>query len=117
MTLDRLQYKLQLSIYNLRYRLRRLKRVLLCDPEIRPGRRALRQAIFYALNPGLLELVRALECGGYDARPTELTQGCELKIESLESVMKCVTFEPSHVRLTKKVNAAELREARILGLR
>lgn len=63
------------------------------------------------------ELCRALEAGNYDAAPTKLTQGCELKIENLSVVMQCVTYTgprpmPRRWEVWKRWNPRYMRELR-----
>ena len=76
----------------LRLRLPRLYQFL--NPGARPGRMALRNAIWMA-GPGG-QLVRALECGSYSPA---LIRGGVLKVESLESVMRAVTFDSTKIKL------------------
>jgi len=93
-------------------RLRRAWRVLTRDPELRPGRIALRDAVFRTTPVG--KLVTALESGGYNH--SHLVPGSELKLEDLSSVMLNVTFDETHLRLQRpvadKVDHAALRERR-----
>lgn len=46
-------------------------------------------------------LLKALEAGGYDAKPSSLTQGSALQIEDLSPVMHNVTWDESHIKLQK----------------
>lgn len=46
-------------------------------------------------------LVKALEAGNYDAKPSGLVQGAALQIEDLSPVMTNVTFDDSHIKLQK----------------
>jgi hypothetical protein len=98
-------------------------------PERRPGARALREAIWMAGPLG--KLVRALETGSYNARPSKLrqgsgtylhddgtplseeeidaiearppiTQGSVLQVEDLSLVLKSVAFTDEHIRLAKR---------------
>ncbi len=46
-------------------------------------------------------LTKALEAGGYNVMPSNLTQGSALMVEDLSSVMELVTFDDSHLKLAK----------------
>jgi len=46
-------------------------------------------------------LVKALEAGNYDAKPSTLVQGAALQIEDLSDVMHNVTFEDKHLVLQR----------------
>jgi hypothetical protein len=48
-------------------------------------------------------LTKALEAGGYNAAPGSLLQGAALQVEDLSSVMEVVTFDDSHLKLTKMI--------------
>jgi hypothetical protein len=54
-------------------------------------------------------LVKALEAGSYDAKPTALVQGAALQIEDLSDVMHNVTFDDSHIVLQRdmKIDTAK----------
>lgn len=46
-------------------------------------------------------LTKALEAGGYNVAPSQLTQGSALQVEDLSPVMELVTFDDSHLKLVK----------------
>lgn len=46
-------------------------------------------------------LVKALEAGSYDAKPSSLVQGSALQQEDLSPVMHNVTFDDQHIKLQK----------------
>lgn len=46
-------------------------------------------------------LLKALEAGGYDAKPSSLNQGSALQIEDLSPVMHNLTWDDSHIKLQK----------------
>lgn len=47
------------------------------------------------------QLTKALEASGYNAAPSTLTQGAAIMVEDLSSVMELVTFDDTHLKLTK----------------
>ncbi len=47
------------------------------------------------------QLLKALEVGQYDAKPSSLTQGASLQMEDLSPVLEVVTFEDEHIKLQK----------------
>lgn len=49
----------------------------------------------------LQSLVKALEAGSYDAKPSSLVAGAALQVEDLSPVMNNVTFDDSHIKLQK----------------
>jgi len=52
-------------------------------------------------------LMKALEAGNYNAKPSTLTQGAALQIEDLSPVMHNVTFDDSHIKLQKVISTKD----------
>jgi hypothetical protein len=50
-------------------------------------------------------LTKALEAGGYNVMPSNLLQGAALQVEDLSSVMELVTYDDSHLKLTKMIKS------------
>lgn len=46
----------------------------------------------------LIDLLRALEAGNYNAPPSELVQGAGTLVQDLDRVMELVTFQPEQLR-------------------
>jgi hypothetical protein len=49
------------------------------------------------------ELIKALEAGNYDAKPSSLVQGAALQVEDLSSAVEVVTFDDQHIKLQKAI--------------
>lgn len=49
----------------------------------------------------LCALVRALEAGSYEARPSDAAPGSALAVESLECTMQRVVFSPGDIKLRR----------------
>lgn len=48
-------------------------------------------------------LVKALEAGNYDAKPSSLVQGAALMVEDLSSAIELTTYDDSHIKLQKSL--------------
>ena len=81
----KLTYGLRVKLYRAKEKRRRAR--------LTPEQRADEDRRATELQEALAPLVRALEAGNYDARPTKLKNGCELKVEDLSGVMESVTFD------------------------
>ena len=70
------------------------------------------------ISDDLQKLVDALKAGGCEAASVNLSDGIPLKVESLETIMKCVTFlDPDYLHKLARWSARAARVCRFLRLR
>jgi hypothetical protein len=55
------------------------------------------------------ELAKAIEAGGYNVAPSNLTQGSALQIEDCSSVMELTTFEQKQLKLTGELKTTKVK--------